>query len=227
MRSTLPAGSIARTSNVWGPALSPEWVVGDVQAANAPASSLHWNVEPASLEVNSNVAHVPDVAGGPLLIVVWGGVVSVGPAVIVHVRLAGVGSTLPAASAERTSKVCTPGVRPVYARGFVHAWKAVSTVLSRRQAKVEPGSVAEKPKLAPVLVVEGGGLAVMEVLGGVVSGGGAATNRTTSCGGLLPFSRLWNCCSASWFSAASRTRKPCWPPAAYMACTCDTTFQVR
>ena len=52
----------------------------------------------------------------------------------------------------------------------------------------------------------------------VVSGArlSGAPKVTTSCGGSLPFSRLWNCCSASWFSAASRIRKPWLAPASYM-----------
>ncbi len=39
---------------------------------------------------------------------------------------------------------------------------------------------------------------------------------STSCGGLSPFSRAWNCCSASWFSVASRIRKPLFEPLEYM-----------
>ena len=46
-----------------------------MHAVNAPASSLHWNVEPLAVEVNENVAEldetlpegpeVIDVSGGP------------------------------------------------------------------------------------------------------------------------------------------------------------------
>ena len=48
--SVFPAASIARTSNVRGPSASGAVVCGVVQAAQAPPSTLHSNVEPASLE---------------------------------------------------------------------------------------------------------------------------------------------------------------------------------
>ena len=84
-----------------------------MQATYAPASSLHSNVEPASVEVNANDALV-DVVGllGPELIVVSGGVVSLG-ALIVQVHEAGEASVLPAASVARTLKVCEPVLRPL------------------------------------------------------------------------------------------------------------------
>ena len=53
--SALPAGSIARTSNVWLPSVSTPVVNGEVQVANAAPSTRHWNVEPASVAVNVNV----------------------------------------------------------------------------------------------------------------------------------------------------------------------------
>jgi hypothetical protein len=56
------------------------------------------------------------VAGGPEVIVVCGAVWS-----IVHVWVAGVGSTLPARSVAWTRNWWLPGVRPVYARGEVQA----------------------------------------------------------------------------------------------------------
>ena len=56
--------------------------------------------------------------------------------------------------------------------------------------------------------------------------GGLVPKERTSCGLLLLSSRLWNCCSASWFSFASRTRKPLfWLE--YIACTRPATFQSR
>ena len=74
-------------------------------------SSEHWKVEPVSFAANAKLAEdevtVPE---GPESIVVSGGVVSAGW--IVQVRLAGVASTLPAASMARTRKVWLPAARP-------------------------------------------------------------------------------------------------------------------
>ena len=50
--STFPAASVARTSNVWAPTARPESPSGEAQALQAPPSRRHWNVEPASVEVN-------------------------------------------------------------------------------------------------------------------------------------------------------------------------------
>ena len=114
--STLPAASTARTASVWLPWPSPVYVTGSVHATNGPPSRLHSYVTGLSFEEKSNVAVVEFVAaGGPLTIVVSGGVPST-----VHVRDAGVGSTLPAASTARTSKVCEPSARPVKVTGSVH-----------------------------------------------------------------------------------------------------------
>ena len=111
--SVLPAGSVARTSKVCGPSASADVVNGVVQAANAAASTRHSNVEPASVEVKVKVGRV--VVGraaraGPPVMEVSGGWLS-STVETVKVRLAGVGSTLPAASMARTSKVCGPSVR--------------------------------------------------------------------------------------------------------------------
>ena len=83
-----------------------------MQAAQLPASSLHWKVLPLSLEVNATDALVAVPLDGAEVIVVFGGVVSAG-AEIVHVALAGVASVLPAASVARTSNVCDPTASPV------------------------------------------------------------------------------------------------------------------
>ena len=69
--------------------------------APAGVSSLHWNVEPASVAENWNDGAVPLVVPlGPLLIVVSGGPVST-----VKLRVAGVGSVFPAGNDERTLNV--------------------------------------------------------------------------------------------------------------------------
>ena len=75
---------------------------GDVQSPGAPVSTVHWNVEPVSDEVNVNcgLATVERLAGLPV-IVVFGGVVS-----IVHVAVAD--ALLPAASFAVTWNVWLP-----------------------------------------------------------------------------------------------------------------------
>jgi hypothetical protein len=68
------------------------------------------NVEPGSLAEKVKLAVVSAVvSAGPESIVVSGGVVSL--ARTVQVYEAGVGSTLPASSSARTSKVCDPTAR--------------------------------------------------------------------------------------------------------------------
>jgi hypothetical protein len=87
--------------------------MGDVQDPQAPASRRHWKVDPASVELNAKLAEpVVDVPDGPDVIVVSGAVVS-GGGFTVHVRVAGVGSGLPAASVARTAKIQTPSSSPV------------------------------------------------------------------------------------------------------------------
>ena len=83
--------------------------MGELQAANAPPSSWHSNVEPPSLELKVK-SGLPELLGsfGWAVIVVFGAVVST-----VQVKLAGVASVLPAASVARTSKVWEPSLRPV------------------------------------------------------------------------------------------------------------------
>ena len=105
--SGLPDPSIARTRNVWAPLPSPEYAVGEEQAANDAPSTLHSNVA-GSLAMNSKCAHVSRVVpdGWAEVIVVSGGVVST-----VQVRSAGVGSVLPVVSVARTRNECGPSPR--------------------------------------------------------------------------------------------------------------------
>ncbi len=99
--SVLPAGSIARTSSVWGPSVKPAKVVGVAQGAKPPPSRLHSNVEPASVLVNANAASGSLVtASGDVAMPVCGGMVS-----MTHVKLAGVGSAFPNASVATTLSV--------------------------------------------------------------------------------------------------------------------------
>ena len=107
--SVFPAGSVARTSNVWFPAASPVYVWPLAQALKAAPSSRHWKLLPVSLDVKLKLALVWFVGdGGAEVIVVCGGVVS-----IVHVWLAGEASVFPAPSIARTWNVCAPAARPV------------------------------------------------------------------------------------------------------------------
>ena len=72
--STLPAGSMALTPNVCDASLRLEYERGDVQAEYEAPSRLHWNVDPASLDVKLKLAEVEFVAvGGADVIVVSGG----------------------------------------------------------------------------------------------------------------------------------------------------------
>ena len=52
--STLPAASIARTANVWGPVRGAR-TSGEAQPAKAAPSTLHWNEPAASLEMKLKV----------------------------------------------------------------------------------------------------------------------------------------------------------------------------
>ena len=209
-------------------------MTGEVHAANAAESSEHWNVEPVSVETNSNVALVlVVVAGGPELTTVCGAVWS-----IVHVYSAGDASALPAASFARTRKVCEPAAREVRFRGLVHAVHDEVTGTSSWHSKVRlPAGVTLsmplKVKVAVELELAACGWPVMVVSGAIVSpppggGGGGAPfpSFRTSSGRLALSSRLWNCCSASWSSLASRMRKPLFA-LRYIACTTPATFHSR
>ena len=65
--STFPAGSVARTSNVCAPSASGAVVWAELQAAQAPPSTRHSNVEPTWSAENANVG-VASLVGpdGPL-----------------------------------------------------------------------------------------------------------------------------------------------------------------
>jgi hypothetical protein len=73
--STLPARSVARTSNVWDPSLRGPETQGDEQGTVSCASTLHSNVALGSSDEKVNVAVGLLVgSGGPVSIVVSGGV---------------------------------------------------------------------------------------------------------------------------------------------------------
>ncbi len=160
--SVLPAVSVARTSNVCAPSASAAVVNGVVQAANAPASTRHWKVDPASVAVKENVGVLSLVVPvGPAVIVVSGGVVST-----LNARLAGVGSVLPAVSVARTSNVCAPSASAAVVNGVVQAANAPA---STRHWNVDPASVAVKENVGVLSLVVPVGPAVIVVSGAVVS----------------------------------------------------------
>ncbi len=104
--STLPAVSFARTENVYAPSASGRAPAATCRPRRCPVaapgpSSLHSNVAPGLAAENVNDGDAPFVGpDGPVLIVVSGAIVST-----VNVRVAGVASTLPAASVARTENV--------------------------------------------------------------------------------------------------------------------------
>src|SRR3954452_24634727 len=83
----------------------------------------HSNVAPEASEEKPNVASYSEVVpDGPLSIWVSGAAGSA--PVIVQLRIAGVGSSLPARSRAVTEKVWSPGARPLYSRGEPHSLAA-------------------------------------------------------------------------------------------------------
>jgi len=119
----------------------------------APASAEPESVnEPVLLCVPSTGASIVGAAGA---------VVS-----IVHVRLAGVGSTLPAASVALTRKLCGPSERPEYVNGDEQPENAAP---SRLQAKLEPLSLEVNVKVALVTFVGFAGADPILVSGALVS----------------------------------------------------------
>ena len=100
-----PAASMARTEKMCPPDGREEKAFGELQATQMPASSLHWKREKPSVEENEKLAlELVTVPLGPEPMLVFGGVMSVEavPSLIIQLRLAGVGSTFPAASLART-----------------------------------------------------------------------------------------------------------------------------
>ena len=133
-------------------------------------------MEPGSLAENEKLALVAFVGfEGAVSMVVLGGVVST-----TQERVAGVGSTLPAASMALTPNVCELSLRLEYARGDVQAEYATP---SRLHSNVDPASLEEKLTLAEVEFVAAGGADVI-----VVSGGTSSTTHAwlAGVGSVLP-----------------------------------------
>src|SRR5918999_1294598 len=128
--------SVARTRNVCGPTPSSVYSTGVVHGAKGSLSSAHSKVcASGSLAVKLKPASTSVVcASGPLRIVVTGAVRS---ACTVHIQLAGVSSTLPAASVARAASVCAPSARFVNSVG---SGQAVKPAPSSEHSKVDVGS---------------------------------------------------------------------------------------
>ena len=149
---------------------SSKAVPSRLQAKVAPVGSLELNVNEALAVV---VTVLP--SAGPVSMVVSGGVVSLGGTLTIQLRVAGVGSVLPAASLAATEKVWLPFARPEYGAGDVQGPDGAP---SRLQAKVAPVGSDEVNEIEPLFVVSvlpSTGSAPMVVSGGVVSPGGTAT----------------------------------------------------
>ncbi len=147
---------------MWLPSASAEVVCGLVQELQLPASTRHSNVEPGSDELKANAGVVSfEGADGPLSIVVFGAVRS-----IVHVKLAGDASVLPAASVARTTNACVPSPSAPVVCGLVHEAQLPP---STRHWNVDPGSDELKPNAGVVSLDGLGGLESSVVSGAVTS----------------------------------------------------------
>jgi hypothetical protein len=106
---------------------------------------------------------------------------------MVQLRLAGVGSVLPALSLARTSKLWSVAVSEEYCLGELQGLQAPE---SMRHSKLEPFSLALKLKLAEVAPVDPEGPESIVVSGGVVSAGGGGgvkvQFRLAGVGSVLP-----------------------------------------
>src|SRR5438093_13651493 len=98
---------------------------------NVSEDDTVWSSVPAKVNVAWTLA-VTEASAGPLSNDVSGGVVST-----VHGRVAGVGSTFPAASTARTMQACSPPARPVWGWGRHQATKDEPAGL-----QVNPSAVA-------------------------------------------------------------------------------------
>jgi hypothetical protein len=143
------------------------------------------DVAPSKTSTTLPGSAVPDTVTLPVLLTLpSAGLVMTGAAgaivSTVHVRVAGVGSVLPAESVARTAKVWEPSPRPVYVRGDVHA---VNAAPSRLHSNVAAGSSAEKLNVAVVNAVEPSGPEPIVVFGATVS---TTTVRAFEAADVLP-----------------------------------------
>ena len=84
--SVLPLGSVALTSKKFSPSAKPVYSSPVTQELNAPSFNLHSNSDPSSVDSNSKIASVEEVRSrGPLVITVFGGIVSPTPKILIFV----------------------------------------------------------------------------------------------------------------------------------------------
>ena len=142
-------------------------MLGEVQLAKAPESTRHLKLEPAS-ELEKPKVGVESLilapVAGPEAIVVSGAVAST-----VKLRLAALGSSLPAGSVALTSKVWAPLLSGPTVLGDVQLAKLAE---STRHLKLEPASELAKPKVGveSLVVVPFAGPLPIVVSGGCESG---------------------------------------------------------
>src|SRR5215210_4134395 len=160
--STLPAGSIVRTSKVCGPSPSVAVVWPELQEPQAPPSMRHSKLEPAWLDEKVNVG-VGSFVGpdGPLSMAVSGAAVST-----MKLRDAGVASTFPAGSVARASKLWAPSASDAVVTGVEHEPHAPP---STRHSNVESAWLAEKANVGVESLVGPDGPLSMVVFGAAVS----------------------------------------------------------
>ena len=160
--SVRPTPSVARTSKTCAPSDRAPVVNGELQDANAAASTRHSNVEPASVAVNVNVGvPSPVVPLGPAVIVVSGAVVST-----VNARVAGEASALPRPSLARTSNVCAPSDSAPVVNGVEQDANAAAVDPAREGGAGLVGGEGERRR---AVGRRARGPAVIVVSGGVVS----------------------------------------------------------
>ena len=161
--SVLPAGSVARTSNVWLPSTRGPTVAGLAHGSQSmPPSRRHSKDEPGSLESNSNDGDaLLEGLPGTVVKVVSGAAVST-----VQAYEAGVGSVLPAPSIARTSKVWLPSASRPATSGLVHG---VQGPASTRHSKAAPGSSDSNSKVGASSFDGSAGTSTIVVCGATVS----------------------------------------------------------
>ena len=147
---------------MWLPSASVGVVAGLVHAVQAPVSTRHWNVEPASSAENSKVGlALLDGSAGTTVKELSGATVST-----VQVWAAGLASTLPAPSVARTENVWLPSARRPIVSGLEHTAQAPASTL---HSNVAPGSLAENSKEGASSLDGSAGASSRVVFGAAVS----------------------------------------------------------
>ncbi len=118
-----------------------------------------------AVNVNDALVEVVEDAGPDEIVVVGGAVLTVND------RVAGLASTLPAASVARTETLCEPSASAAVVHGLAQLTHEPE---STRHWNVEPDSVAEKANVGVLSFVVPVGPELMVVSGAVVSAGAVA-----------------------------------------------------